>query len=62
MKILVDELPYYGDPCPFAYDYSEICYLSRMSPECPRNWNKYKVTSNDNPHECELLKEVVNEN
>lgn len=56
MKFLVDELPYYGDYCPFAS--KEKCYASVMTNECPRHWDKYKVCSDENPHECELLKEA----
>lgn len=57
MKFLVDELPYYGEYCPFASE--EKCYASVMAGECPRHWNKYKVDSYKNPHECELLKEAL---
>ena len=56
MKFLVDELPYYGEYCPFAS--KEKCYASVMTNECPRHWNKDKVDSYKNPHECELLKEA----
>ena len=55
MKFLVDELPYYDGYCTFAS--KEKCYASVMIDECPRHWDKYKVCSNENPHECELLKE-----
>ena len=51
MKFLVDELPYYEDFCPFAENYCTDAHLI----ECPRHWNKYKVCSDDNPHECLLL-------
>ena len=54
MKFLVDELPYYGDLCPFWMN--DIC--CSYDDECPRFWNKYKVCSEDNPHECEWLKEI----
>ena len=57
MKFLVDELPYYGEYCPFAS--TEQCYASVMTNECPRNWNKDIVNSYKNPHECELLKEAL---
>lgn len=56
MKFLVDELPYYDEYCPFAN--SDRCYPAVMTDECPRHWNKDKVNSRKNPHECELLKEV----
>lgn len=58
MKFLVDTLPYYGDYCPFSTqsDASACCFASDS--ECPRYWNKEKVCSNENPHECELLREV----
>lgn len=55
MKFLVDELPYYEDYCPFAS--REKCYAT-ITGECPRHWDKYKITSYENPHECELLKEI----
>lgn len=51
MKFIVDSLPYYGDICPF--ENLKICNQS----DCPRNWSKYYVCSDKNPHECELLKE-----
>ena len=57
MKFLVDELPYYGEYCPFAS--TEKCYASVMTNECPRCWDKYMVCSDENPHECELLKEAL---
>jgi hypothetical protein len=56
MKFLVDELPYYGEYCPFAS--KENCYLSIPLEECPRYWDKDKVDSYKNPHECQLLKEA----
>lgn len=46
---------YYDEYCPFAS--KEKCYVSVMIDKCPRHWDKYKVCSNENPHECELLKE-----
>lgn len=52
MKILVDSLPYYYDDCPFTY----VCYMCDEK-ECPRTWDKYFVTSEENPHECLYLKE-----
>lgn len=54
MKFLVDELPYYGDLCPFWMN--GIC--GSYDDECPRFWDKYKVCSEDNPHECMWLKEI----
>ena len=56
MKFLVDELPYYGEYCPFAS--KEKCYASISLSECPRHWDKDKVDSYKHPHECELLKEA----
>lgn len=56
MKILVDELPYYGDTCVF----DKVCLYADDAKECPRYWSKYKVTceyNEINPHECYLLKE-----
>ena len=54
MKFLVDELPYYGEECPFWTH--GMCYSSDN--ECPRCWSKSKVSSEDNPHECDCLKEI----
>lgn len=58
MKFLVDTLPYYGEVCPFSnrFDAPIHCYSSVES--CPRHWDKYKVCSDENPRECELLREV----
>lgn len=50
MKFLVNELPYYNEFCPL----SNVCWYT----ECPRYWDKDKVCSDDNPHECLLLVEV----
>ena len=52
-KFIIDELPYYGHLC--LIDYMGLCDYS--ADECPRYWSKYKVCSNDNPHECIWLKE-----
>lgn len=56
MKFVVDQLPYYGEPCPLR----TMC--SKNSPEyhydCPRYWDRYKVCSDENPHECEHLIEM----
>lgn len=54
MKFVVDELPYYEELCPFG----EICYNNADRDECPRYWGKYKICSDDNPHECCLLIEA----
>lgn len=51
MKFIVDQLPYYGDDCPFF----EMCFYHDDHDACPRYWSKYKVTSDSNPHECEYL-------
>lgn len=56
MKFLVDELPYYGEDCPFASNGK--CYAFLKIDKCPRYWDKYKVCSDENPRECELLKEI----
>lgn len=61
MKILVDSLPYYYDDCPFAYkdcNGMTSCYMCDEK-ECPRTWDKYFVTSEENPHECLYLKENI---
>lgn len=58
MKFVVDDLPYYGDDCPLML--SEWCKSSYES-ICPRFWDKEFVCSDENPHECPWLKEIVNE-
>ena len=50
MKFIVDSLPYYGEDCPFE--------LECEGTHCPRYWDKYEVTSLDNPQECEMLREM----
>lgn len=50
MKFIVDSLPYYLEDCPFEFE----C----KGKHCPRHWDKYEVTSADNPHECEMLREM----
>ena len=57
MKFIVDELPYYGDPCPLWM----MCNKNAKEHECPRYWDKYKVCSDENPHECEHLIEMTEE-
>ena len=54
MKFVVDELPYYGDFCPFL----DTCYDSASNDRCPQQWSKYKICSDDNPHECRFLIEL----
>ncbi len=54
MKFIVDKLPYYREDCPFE----EMCRDSIFADKCPRYWNKYKICSDDNPHECNLLIET----
>lgn len=54
MKFVVDELPYYGEFCPFW----EMCYDSGSDDKCPQHWSKYKICSDDNPHECRFLIEA----
>lgn len=56
MKFLVDKLSYYGDDCLFFM--CCMCRAAGSRSECPRYWDKYKVCSEDNPHECEWLKEI----
>lgn len=48
MKFVVDSLPYYMEECPFK---GELCFMDN----CPSTWDKYKVCSDENPHECYLL-------
>lgn len=50
MKFLVDQLPYYNEFCPL----STVCWYTK----CPRYWDKEKVCSDDNPHECLFLVET----
>lgn len=54
MKFVVDELPYYGDPCQIWM----MCSKNANEHECPRYWDKYKVCSDENPCECEYLIEM----
>lgn len=54
MKFVVDELPYYGEFCPFW----EMCYDSGSDDKCPQQWSKYKICSDDNPHQCRFLIEA----
>lgn len=56
MKFIVDKLPYYGDKCPFNFDYEDnrgyaLCSYRKNIIKCPRYWD----CSDDNPHECEYL-------
>lgn len=57
MKFLVDSLPYYGDDCPLF----KKCWSRETKEKCPRFWDKYKVCSDENPHECEYLIEQKRE-
>ena len=52
-KFIVDELPYYGDLC--FLDNIGLC--NHLIEECPKYWDKEKIRSDDNPHECIWLKE-----
>lgn len=54
MKFVVDELPYYEEFCPFG----KICDDNASDDKCPQHWSKYKICSDDNPHECCLLIEA----
>ena len=56
-KFIVDELPYYGDLCLI----DDIGLCNHTIYECPKYWSKYKVFSDDNPHECIWLKESEQE-
>lgn len=58
MKFLVDELPYYGDDCHMMLN--NLCMIESTL-LCPRYWDKEFVCSDENPHECPWLKEIVNE-
>lgn len=49
MRFLVDELPYYGDPCPFE-EICDECYSG-----CPKYWDKDTINSENNPHLCTFL-------
>ena len=51
MKFIVDQLPYYGDQCPFM----SMCDDVDDKTNCPRYWDKYKVCSTKNMHECHYL-------
>lgn len=51
MKFLVDELPYYNNDCILA----DICEDRFSKDECPRHWDKEKVCSDTNPHQCNYL-------
>lgn len=51
MKFIVDELPYYEEPCLLW----RACADRADHDNCPRYWDKYKVCSDENPHECKLL-------
>lgn len=50
MKFVVDSLPYYEETCPLWLVCG--CVDEKL---CPRYWDKSKVTSDANPHECKLL-------
>lgn len=47
MKFVVNQLPYYGELCPLW----TMCSKNAKEHECPRYWDKYKVCSDENPHE-----------
>lgn len=55
MKFIVDELPYYGDGCPFAAFEYGTCPDKKSTTRCPRYWDKYFICSDENPHECTCL-------
>ena len=52
MKFVVNQLPYYGELCPLW----TMCSKNAKEYECPRYWDKYKVCSDENPHECSCTK------
>jgi hypothetical protein len=54
VKFIVDSLPYYGEECPF--EQLELCYAAGTK-DCPRTWDKYKVSSKDTT-ECMYLLEM----
>ena len=54
MKFVVNRLPYYGELCPLW----TMCSKNAKEHECPRYWDKHKVCSDENPHECEHLIET----
>lgn len=58
MKFMVDQLPYYGEFCPFWM----TCGDNANDDKCPRYWSKYKVCSDENPHECNYLMEQEEKN
>lgn len=51
MKIIVDQLPYYKEFCPFW----TMCSDHASEDKCPRYWSKHKVCSDENPHKCNYL-------
>lgn len=53
MKFVVSSLPYYQETC-------QLWLVCGCVDEelCPRYWDKYKVSSDSNPHECKLLIEI----
>lgn len=55
MKFIVDSLPYYGGSCPFAAFENGKCPDKKLSSKCPRYWDKYRICSDENPHECQCL-------
>nr|DAL32308.1 MAG TPA_asm: hypothetical protein [Caudoviricetes sp.] len=54
MKFIVDSLPYYEEICPFW----TRCGDNASDDKCPRYWDKHRVTSDENPHECKLFVEA----
>lgn len=51
MKFIVNELPYYEEFCPLYL----MCSDNANDYKCPRYWDKDKVCSDNNPHECLFL-------
>lgn len=54
MKFIVNELPYYEEFCPFYM----VCSDNASESKCPRHWDKEKVCSDSNPHECLIFVEA----
>lgn len=57
MKFVVNQLPYHEELCPLWM----VCRKNVDEHECPRYWDRHKVCSDENPHECEYLIEMGRE-
>lgn len=58
MKFIVDQLPYYEELCPLW----RACRYCTDHDKCPQYWSKYKICSDENPHECNYLIEQEEKN